>query len=363
MSVSPINFTRGVPANESFPVEEMVSAAATVLREQGAAVLQYGPALGFLPMRQWLAEWQGVEVDQVLTGNGSLELIEFLCRQMIRPGDVVFTESPTYDRTITLLRRHGAEIVGIELEADGPNIEALEAALAKHKPKFFYVIPDFQNPSGATCSPAKRRRIAALAEQHGFLLLEDAPYRLLRYRGNDEPTLFSLAPARTLHMSSFTKLIAPGVRMGFMLGDPELLKKIAKVAEDTYISPGYVAHGIAYEWCRRGLLPPQIERLKKLYAPRLDACLAAIDRYMPDAVATRPDGGFFLSLTLPEGISTTAVRTAAASRQLNLADGLAFFPSGGGERFLRLPYCALSPAEIDDGIGRLAETVREVSKR
>jgi DNA-binding transcriptional MocR family regulator len=344
MSVSPINFTRGVPANESFPVEEMVSAAATVLREQGAAVLQYGPALGFLPMRQWLAEWQGVEVDQVLTGNGSLELIEFLCRQMIRPGDVVFTESPTYDRTITLLRRH-------------------EAALAKHKPKFFYVIPDFQNPSGATCSPAKRRRIAALAEQHGFLLLEDAPYRLLRYRGNDEPTLFSLAPARTLHMSSFTKLIAPGVRMGFMLGDPELLKKIAKVAEDTYISPGYVAHGIAYEWCRRGLLPPQIERLKKLYAPRLDACLAAIDRYMPDAVATRPDGGFFLSLTLPEGISTTAVRTAAASRQLNLADGLAFFPSGGGERFLRLPYCALSPAEIDDGIGRLAETVREVSKR
>jgi 2-aminoadipate transaminase len=360
--MSVINFTRGVPAAESYPVDELVSAAQAVIKEQGANVLAYGPALGFLPMRQWLAEWQGVSVDQVLTGNGSLEIVEFLCRALIKPGDVVFTESPTYDRTITLLRRHGADVVGIELEADGPNIAALEAALAKKAPKFFYLIPDFQNPAGATCSGAKRARIVELARQHGFLLVEDAPYRMLRYRGQEEPTLFSLAPERTLHMSSFTKLIAPGVRMGFMLGEPETLKKIAKIAEDTYISPGYVAHGIAWEWCRRGLLPPQIERLKKLYAPRLDACLAAIDKYMPDAVATRPDGGFFLSVTLPEGISTTAVRTAAAKRDLNLADGLAFFPSpsGGGERFLRLPYCALTPAEIDDGIGRLAETVREV---
>lgn len=361
MSAQTINFTRGVPANESYPVDELIEAATAVLKEQGANVLQYGPALGFLPMREWLAKWQGVTLDQVLTGNGSLELIEFLCRHLIRPGDAVFTESPTYDRTLTLLRRHGAEVVGIPLESDGPNIAALEAALAKRVPKFFYLIPDFQNPAGATCSAAKRRRIVELAEKHGFLLVEDAPYRLLRYRGQQEPTLFELAPQRTLHMSSFTKLIAPGVRMGFMLGDPELLKKVAKIAEDTYISPGYVAHGIAYEWCRRGLLTPQIERLKKLYAPRLDACLAAIDKYMPDAEATRPDGGFFLSVTLPKGISTTAVRTAAAKRNLNLADGLAFFPDGGGERFLRLPYCALTPAEIDDGIGRLAETVREVA--
>lgn len=361
MSTQAINFTRGVPANESFPVDELIEASVAVLKEHAASVLQYGPALGFAPMRQWLADWQGVSVDQVLTGNGSLELIEFLCRHAIQPGDTVFTESPTYDRTITLLRRHGANVVGIALEPDGPSIEALEAALAKQVPKFFYLIPDFQNPSGATCSADKRRRIVELAEKHGFLLVEDAPYRLLRYRGKDEPTLFELAPHRTLHMSSFTKLIAPGVRMGFMLGEPEFLKKVGKIAEDTYISPGYVAHGIAYEWCRRGLLTPQIERLKKLYSPRLDACLAAIDKYMPDAVATRPDGGFFLSLTLPEGISTTAVRMAAGNRNLNLADGLAFFPSGGGERFLRLPYCALSPAEIDDGISRLAETVAEVA--
>ena len=132
------------------------------------------------------------------------------------------------------------------------------------------------------------------------------------------------------------------------------------MAEDTYISPGFVAHGIAYEWCRRGLLPAQVERLKALYAPRLEACVAAVDASMPAAHATRPEGGFFLSVTLPEGVPTTAVRAAAAKRNLHLADGLAFFPNGGGERFLRLPYCALTPEQIDEGVRRLAAAVQEV---
>lgn len=358
-----INFTRGVPANESFPIDELIEASAASLRTRGTAMLQYGPSPGFQPLREWLAEWQHVAVDRVLTANGSLQLIEFLCLHMVEPGDVVFTEVPTYDRTLSLLRRHGATVVGVRMDADGPNIEALEDALVKRVPKFFYTIPDFQNPAGATCSGAKRRRIAELAVRHGFLVVEDAPYRLLRYRGAEEPTLYELAPESTLHMSSFTKLIAPGVRTGFMIGEPGLIAKLAKVAEDTYISPGYVAQGITYEWCRRGLLPPQIERLKTLYAPRLDACLAGLSTYMPDAQPTRPDGGFFVSLTLPEGVSTTALRTEAAARGLNLADGLAFFPEGGGERFLRLPFCALSPSEIDDGINRLGDAVRAVMPR
>ena len=353
-----INFTRGVPADESYPIAELVDAAATALRERGTGMLSYGPALGFAPLREWLGRWRGVQTDQVLTANGSLQIVEFLCLALISPGDVVFTEAPTYDRTITLLRRHRAEVVGIPLEADGPSLPALERALERRVPKFFYVIPDFQNPAGTTCSGEKRRHIGELARRHGFLIVEDAPYRLLRYRGADEPTIFSLAPERTLHMSSFTKLIAPGVRVGFAIGDASLVARLAKTAEDTYISPGYVAQGIAFEWCRRGLLEPQIARLKALYAPRLEACLAAIDREMPDADTSRPDGGFFVSLALPAGSSTTAVRTAAAARRLNLADGLAFFPDGGGERFLRLPFCALAPAELDEGIRRLAESVR-----
>jgi len=356
-----INFTRGGPANESFPTAELIDAATAAFKTHGPAMLQYGPSRGFGPLREWIAAWQGVAVDRVITSNGSLQLIEFLCLQMLKPGDVVFTESPSYDRTIGLLRRHGATVVGIPHEADGPDMAALERALQKAVPKFFYVIPDFQNPAGATCSGAKRRQLVELAGRYGFLLVEDAPYRMLRYRGTEEPTLYSLAPERTLHMSSFTKLIAPGVRTGFMLGEPAAIGALAKVAEDTYISPGYVAQAITFEWCQRGLLPPQVERLKALYRPRLDATLAGLDKYMPDASATRPDGGFFISLTLPNGVSTTAVRERAATRALNLSDGLAFFPDGGGEGFLRLPFCALSPSEIDDGLKRLAESVRAVA--
>ena len=359
-SLELINFTRGVPANESFPLDEMRDAAAAVLKDHGPAVLQYGPAAGFGPLREWIADWQGVTPPQVVMGNGSLELVEFLCRHMVRPGDTVFTESPTYDRSILVFRRHGAEVTGVPLDNDGPNIEALEALLKKRVPKFFYVIADFQNPSGATCSRTRRQQIAELARRYDFIILEDAPYRMLRYRGTEEPTIFSFAPERTLHMSSFTKLIAPGVRVGFMVGDAGKIAQVAKVAEDTYISPGYFAHGVTWEWCRRGLLPPQIDRLKALYAPRLKACLDAIERHMPDAKATRPEGGFFISLTLPEGTSTTDVRSAAAKRNLNLADGLAFFPNGGGERFIRLPFCALSPEQIQEGVRRLAEAVKEV---
>src|SRR5688572_20330443 len=358
MTTTTINFTRGVPATESFPIDTLTDAATAILKSHGAAMLQYGPSTAFPPLREWLADWQGVKPEQVITGNGSLQLIEFLCLHMLQPNDVVFTESPSYDRTLSLLRRHGATVVGIRMEADGPDIEALERALTVQVPKFFYLIPDFQNPAGATCSGAKRRRLAELASRHGFLLVEDAPYRLLRYRGQEEPTLYQLAPDRTLHMSSFTKLIAPGVRTGFMLGPAALIAKLAKVAEDTYISPGYVAQAITYEWCRRGLLPAQLDRLRQLYAPRLEACLAALDAHMPDAEPTRPDGGFFISLTLPEGVSTTTVRARAAERGLNLADGLAFFPEGGGERFLRLPFCALTPADIEEGVRRLADSVQ-----
>jgi len=357
-----ILFNRGVPANESFGIDEVKAAAAAVLASHGPAVLQYGPSLGFAPLREWLAERHGVAVDRVILGNGSLQLLEFLCLTQVRPGDVVVTESPTYDRALTLLRRHGAVPRGVPLGEDGPDLDRLEAALASGKPRFVYLIPDFQNPSGVTCSGEKRRRIAALAERHDLLLVEDAPYRPLRYRGTEEPSLLSLAPERTLHMSSFSKLVGPGPRVGYMVGPPKLVAALARAAEDTYISPANLAHGIAWEWCRSGRLPAQVEKLKALYAPRLDACLAALAEHLPDARATRPEGGFFLSLTLGDSVTTRAVREAALRHEVQLADGEAFFPDGGGERFLRLPYCALTPAEIAEGVSRLAAAVRELER-
>src|SRR5262245_54151993 len=157
--IAPINFTRGVPAPESFPLEEIQAASQRAIATHGATLLQYGPSLGFAPLREWLAQWQGLSPAQVLTANGSLQIIDFLCHHLLRPGDVVFTESPTYDRTLTLLRRHQARAVGIPLQPDGLDLAALEQALRAQVPKFLYVIPDFQNPSGTTSSLAKRRAL------------------------------------------------------------------------------------------------------------------------------------------------------------------------------------------------------------
>jgi 2-aminoadipate transaminase len=357
--VKTILFNRGVPATESFGIGEVTEAAQAALRANGPALLQYGPSLGFGPLREWLAAHYGVGVEQVIAGNGSLQLLEFLCLTQVRPGDVVVTESPTYDRTLTLLRRHGARVIGVALDDDGPDLSRLEAVLAAERPRFLYLIPDFQNPSGTTCSAEKRRRIVALSERDNLLIVEDAPYRQLRYRGQEEPSLHSLAPDRTIHMSSFSKLVGPGPRVGYMVGPAQLIAALAKAAEDTYICPNNLAHGIAYEWCRSGTLPAQIEKLKALYAPRLDACLSALGDHLPEARVTRPEGGFFVSLTLADGVSTRAVREAALTRQVQLADGEAFFPNGGGERFLRLPFCALTPEDIGEGVRRVAEAVRE----
>ncbi len=361
MSRELINFTRGVPAVESFPIQAMSEAAQRAVQKYGTVILQYGKSTGFAPLVEWLAEWMGVQPNQVLTANGSLSLIEFFGYHFIEPGDTVFVEVPTYDRTITLLRRHHANIVGIPLEADGLDMAALEAALQQHVPKFFYLIPDFQNPSGATYSLEKRQRLVELAEQYGFWLLEDAPYRPLRYRGEAQPSLFELNPSRVLHMLSFSKLIGPGPRVGFVVGDAEVIKAVAKIAEDTYITPSLLSQGIVYEYLNEGNLPAQIEKLKALYAPRLAATLAALDKHLPDAQSTRPDGGFFLSVTLPEGITTEALRPVAREQfALNLASGQAFFPDGGGERFLRLPYCAMTPEQLDDGVERLAAAVQQL---
>lgn len=358
-NLEPIVFTRGVPATESFPLDEMVAATERALRKSGDKTLQYGPSWGYLPLREWLAAWHTTAVGNILISNGSLQIVEFLCSAIISPGDVVFVEEPTYDRTLTTLRKHGAQPVGIPLEADGPNIAALEAALETHTPRFFYIIPDFQNPAGATCSPAKRERLVELARRHNFFYLEDAPYRRLRYRGDAAPSLFEMAPDVVMHMSSFSKLIGPGPRMGYILShDADLMKQLARIAEDTYISPNYFAHGAIYEFVAAGHLDPQIEKLKALYAPRLDATLAALARYLPDTEATRPDGGFFLSVTFPEGVSTDVVREKAAAYNLTLADGKAFFVTGG-DRFLRIPFCAITPATIDEGIRRLAQAVND----
>ena len=353
----PIQFTRGVPTDEALCPDTIGACCAAALRKFGAKAVQYGTVLGFSPLLECLAERYDVGVDQVLASNSSLQIFDLLCQVMLQPGDSVMTEVPTYDRAIAVLRRHGADIHGIPLEPDGPSMEQLEAVVEARKPRFFYVIPDFQNPSGITYSAGKRDQLIRLARKHRFSIIEDTPYRLLRYRGADEPGLLSLAPDLVVHIMSFSKLVVPGTRVGILVGDTTLVKEVAALAENTYLTPGILGQAIVCEFLTQGFLEPQIERLKSVYRPRLEACLKALDKHLPAATISRPDGGFFVSLELPAGVVAAAVREEASRNNLTLTDGAAFFPNGGGDRFLRLPFCYLDVDQIVQGVGRLAAIV------
>lgn len=349
-----INLTRGVPPVEVFPIDDLVKAADKNMHEDGKCVLQYLQSPGYAPLRDWLAQKHGVESNQVLLGNSSLELMQFVTMTEVKPGDRIFLESPSYDRANTLMNRCGAQTVGIPMENDGIDLNAFEKELKRGAPKLVYIIADFQNPMGTMTSLAKRQQLAKWAQEYNFLIAEDSPYRDLRYRGEPIPTLRSMAPDHVLQMSSFSKILAPGLRMGYVVGTPAVVKRMTNWAVNTYIGPVIPTQGMVYEYCKAGLLEPNIQKLCKLYGPRLDALLKALDAYWPGASYPRPDGGFFVGVTLPKGNSMETLIPRALEAGFKLTDGRGFFLNPqDGDRFLRIPFCSLTPAEIEDAVSKL----------
>ncbi len=355
-SLSIIPFTRGVPPAESFPKAKLAECATAVLMEYGDEVLQYAAAQGFRPLRAHIAAEAGAHEDQVIVGQGSLQLLDLLARMMIRPGDVAYTEEPSYDRAITVLRRAGARVVGIPLQDDGPDMQVVEERLQNgERPVLFYLVPDFQNPSGSVMAAWKRQRVAELAREYQFWAVEDLPYRRLRYRGTDLPTLRDFAPERVVQMSSYSKLISPGLRVGYAVLPFDLAGPLAKMAEDTYINASYLNQAVVYEFIRRGWLEPHLEYLRTLYRPRLEAMLDALEEhFVNQATWQRPDGGFFVGLYLNGSVRAEDLLRQASEVGIRLTDGRGFFANGGGDGFIRLPFCALTPEEIREGIRRLA---------
>jgi 2-aminoadipate transaminase len=349
-----IKFTRGVPAIEAFPTEQLIACSETALRKHGNTLLQYHPVRGFLPLREVLAEQAGVEVNRVLTSNGSIQILDLLTRVLLEPGDTLLVERPTYDRTITTLRRVGAVVRGVPLEPDGLDIAALKQAVKETAPKFIYVIPDFQNPTGCTLSLGKREAVLDLADRYDFAVITDVPYRRLRYWGEDVQSMSQICPHRVIELSSFSKLISPGMRVGWMVAPEDLVDRVARVAEDAYICPSMLSQGIIYEFLNRGWMPKTIARLRALYAPRLEALLTGLKTHLSKAEWFKPEGGFFVGVTLPEDTSAARMREAVRDEGVFLSDGAGFFADGDGSRFLRLPFCALSEAEIEEALKRLA---------
>jgi 2-aminoadipate transaminase len=358
---STISFARGAPSLDIVDVDGLRAAADRAFQSDPAGMTAYGTAVGYLPLRQWIAERHGVAPERVLVTNGSMQADAFLFDALVKPGDVVIVERPTYDRTLLSLRGRGADVRMVELEPDGIDVTALERVLlAGANPKLAHIIPNFQNPAGYTLSAAKRERLIELAHAHDFVIFEDDPYVTLRFAGEPLDTMVSMDPERVVYASSFSKTVCPGIRVGYLVGPEALASRIQKLAVGAYISPNMVAQGIVNDFCRSGAIDASIETVKNALRDRAETLCAALERDLPDARFVAPEGGYFLWVELPRGTDVDRLFTAAAERGVQFVKGSDFVLEGGGSS-LRLAYSGVTPEEIEEGIARLGDAYREVS--
>jgi DNA-binding transcriptional MocR family regulator len=358
-----LSFARGAPSLDIIDLDGLRDAAARAFDNDPAGLTGYGTAIGYPPLRAWIAEQHGVDPAQVLVTNGSMQADAFLFETLVAPGDAVVVEKPTYDRTLLSLRQYrGAEIHPIALEPDGIDVAALRTALEGGlRPKHAHLIPNFQNPAGYTLSREKRSALLELAREHGFLIFEDDPYVALRFAGETLPTMLSLDEHESVvYASSFSKTVCPGVRVGYLVGPAELIARIQRLATSTYISPSMVAQGIVWEFCRSGRIRDSIETVKAALAERAARLGDALERELPEARFVAPEGGYFLWVELPEGTDVAALFAAAGERGVQIVKGTDFLLEGG-ENTLRLAYSGVTPEQIDEGVSRLAAAYRALA--
>jgi len=347
---STISFARGVPAPECLPADELAECARAALERDGRTILSYGPSPGYGPLRERLAAQHGVDTSRIFLTNGSLQGFVFLA-QRLAPGRRVLVEQPTYDRPLKILRELGAEIVPLHCDDDGLDPDALEQALREGgRPAFLYLIPTFQNPSGRTLSEERRRRIVDLAREHDLLVLEDDPYGLVRFEGEALPSLHELSGGATAYSSSFSKTIAPGLRVGWFVFPETLAREIEATATATYITPVLLGQATVEEFLARGLFEPNLERVRGLLGARRDAMVSALERELPRVRTTRPEGGYFLWVELDDGDAGELLARAERAG-VTFVKGTDF---GGPPGSLRLAYSFVSLDEIAEGVARLA---------
>ena len=347
-----ISFARGVPAPELLPVEELADCAKAAIERGGAAALLYGHTLGYQPLREWIGERHQVDPARVVVTNGSLQGFHFVLSAFAGAGRVI-VERPTYDRPRKIL----SDFDEVSVDDDGLDLEELERLLeGTDRPAFLYTIPTFQNPAGVTLSRERRLRLAEIAGARSLRILEDDPYGLVRFEGEPLPTLFELEGGRNvIYSSSFSKTIAPGLRVGYLLVPEAMAVALEDVVASTYISPALVTQATVLEFLNRGLLEPNLERTRGLLGARRDAMFEALERELAGRARwSRPEGGYFLWLDLPEGTDATELLGRAAAAGVTFVPGSDF---GGERNSARLAFSFASPAEIDEGVSRLAGLV------
>jgi DNA-binding transcriptional MocR family regulator len=356
-----ISFARGAPSLDIVDVEGLRESARLAFENDPAGTTAYGTSVGYVPLREWIAEQHGVAVEQVLVTNGSMQADAFLFELMVQPGDAVVVESPTYDRTLLNLRGRGADVHAFALEGDGIDVDELATALGQgFRPKLAHIIPNFQNPAGYTLSEAKRARLLELATEHDFTIFEDDPYVAIRFEGEGLPTMLSRDDAgKVVYASSFSKTVCPGIRVGYLVGPQAVIKQIQTIATNTYISPNMVAQSIVNQFARSGRMDGAIATVKNALRDRRDALTTALARELPEARFQAPQGGYFMWVELPEAIDVAELEKAAAEREVIFVKGTDFLLEGGANT-LRLAYSGVTPEQIDEGVTRLARAVRSL---
>lgn len=366
-----ISFSGGAPAAEALPVDAVREISQEILRVPGKGVeaLQYGGVMGYEPLREdvvsYLLRPKGLEVthDQVLITSGGLEGLNLLCQVFIDPGDVILVESPTFVHAVEIFEMFSATLIPVAMDGDGMRVDELEEKIKAHDPKMIYVIPTFQNPTGITLSVERRKRIAELGSQYDVMVLEDDPYRDIRYIGEDLPTIKSFdRTGHTLLANSFSKIFSPGSRLGYVVANHEVMDKLFNAKSATNSHTAVLPQMIMSAFFREGRYPEHHARLCDLYLVRRDAMMHAIDRYFPEGTKrTDPDGGLFCWVELPGEIDTRALLPEAVNRGVAYVAGAGFFVEGGdkGLNAMRLSFGGVTPDQIEVGMKRLGRLLAE----
>lgn len=366
-----ISFGGGLPAPETFPVKDLEDISCRILREKGALALQYGPTEGEWGLREELAKWMArekptVRPENILITSGSQQGLDIMGRVFLDPKDIVIVELPSYIGGLQAFTAYRAKMIGVTQDEQGMRMDHLEKVLArlaarKKKPKFIYVVPDFQNPSGVTMTLERRRHLLQLAYEYEVPIVEDSPYRDLRFTGESVPAIYGLDKEnQVIVLGTFSKLLCPGLRLAWIMAPTEWTERmiVAKQAMDLS-SPSYTQLIIA-EFLKRGLLPAQIEKIRKLYAQKRKVMLDALEKYMPKGVSwTKPEGGLFLWVKLPKKMSATVLLPKAIENKVAYVAGSAFHCNGKGQNTMRLNFSYSTDERIDEGIKRLAKMVKE----
>ena len=359
------SFAGGYPSAETFPMEEIRRTMSEVIDKYGSKAFQYGATQGVPELREEVAKRCGVTVDRVQITSSSQQGIDVCTRVLVNPGDVILTSSPSYLGALQSFRSYRADIRGVkhnpDLEAFEQSYEAvIEQVKSEGKQiKFLYMIPDFQNPSGESLTLEERKMLVALAQKHDFLIVEDSPYRELRYEGDHIPTMYSLDPDRVIHLGSFSKIFAPGFRLGWAIAHPEILDKIYVCKQSLDLCPPVFDQYVAAEFLSSGRLDENLLKSIELYRSKRDLLLGLLEEHMPEGVKwTHPEGGLFLFLTMPEGFDAVKFYDKALDAGVAYVAGEFFHPDGSGKNTMRMNFSFMSPQKITEGVKLLATLLK-----